>query len=601
MKTLIERLRRIYPEGGIRMAVFASFTVSALLAIILTGVTLYARFSRQLEDVLLEENQTIVEQTRKSLNSYLANMIRLSDSINLQVIKNIDVSSDRKESVDEQLQLLYDINSSYVKSIALFTKGGEIKSNAPPARLNERYDVTEESWFQTALTRTENLHFSTPQVQRIFSEADDQYSWVVSLSTAAEITQGKDAGTGVLLISLRYSGIAELFQNVALPNGGYIYLVGPSGEIIYHPSDQLVASGQLERIPLESTGYKNGDYSLNTKSGKVQVILRTVGYTGWLVVGVLPQPELNLSSMQNLLFVLIILLVYFLIILVVNSLISTRLTLPIKKLEKSVQAVENHAEEVKIYIGGAKEIQELGKSVQDMVDIMQRLTKEIVEEQTKKQKSELDALQAQINPHFLYNTLDIIVWMIEKSRPDTALQVVSALARFFRLSLGKGSNIVPVEDELEHVRNYLMIQQYRYKDKFSYEIRVEPEVRRLSTVKLVLQPVVENSVLHGMDFMVDGDGKILIEAFLEDELLLLRVRDNGLGMEPEKIEALLHDKPKSPVSKGSGIGLRNVNERITLYFGEQYGLRIESEPDIGTMVTIRLPSTPYSEIDKGLL
>lgn len=594
MKKVFEHIsgffRRLYLDGGIRMAVFLSFTFSALLAIVVTGVTTYARFSRQLESALFEEKQTIVEQTRQSLNSYLGNMIRLSDSINLQVIKNIDASS---ESVSEQFKLLYDINSGYVKSISLFTDTGEMVANAPPATLNEKKSVTQRQWFQAAMLRTENLHFSIPHVQQIFIEPDNKYSWVLSLSTATEITEGKSTKTGVLNIDLRYSGIAELFQNVALPGDGYVYLVDQNGEIIYHPRSQLITSGLEEELDLDFTGYQNGNY----KTGNAQIFMQTVGYTGWMVVGVIPQQGLNFSSVQNLLFVLIILLIYFIIIMLVNAMISKRLTAPIKRLEESVMAVENHLDQAQIYIGGSKEIQELGRSIQQMVDIMRRLTDEIVAEQTKKQKSELNALQAQINPHFLYNTLDIIVWMIEKGQPEDALQVVSALAKFFRLSLGKGNNIVTVESELDHVRNYLMIQQFRYKDKFTYVIEAQPEVLELSTVKLVLQPIVENAVLHGMDFMIDGDGEILIKAYLKEGFLYLQVIDNGLGMEPEKISSLLSTKSGGS-SKGSGIGLKNVNERIALYFGKDYGIEIESEPDEGTCVTIRLPPIPYADAEK---
>ena len=211
-----------------------------------------------------------------------------------------------------------------------------------------------------------------------------------------------------------------------------------------------------------------------------------------------------------------------------------------------------------------------------------------------KDVSEFDTLQSQINPHFLYNTLDIIVWMIENEKQSEAVKAVTALARFFRISLSKGKSIIPVRDELEHVRNYLMIQHMRYKNKFSYSIEAEEEVLGLASLKLILQPMVENAIYHGMEFM-DGDGEIKIRAWKEEENLYLSVEDNGLGMTEEQVERLFTDTGHVPSRRGSGIGVKNVNERIHLYFGKNYGLSIESEPDEGTTVRIHLPAIAYEE------
>ena len=281
---------------------------------------------------------------------------------------------------------------------------------------------------------------------------------------------------------------------------------------------------------------------------------------------------------------------------VINAYISSRITGPIKRLEKSVNALEAGKLDTEIYIGGSYEIRHLGRSIRDMAGQIQVLMNDIVAEHESKRKSEFDTLQSQINPHFLYNTLDIIVWMIENEQKAEAVKVVTALARFFRISLSKGRSIIPVKDELEHVRNYLMIQQMRFKNKFTYQIESEPETLNLASLKLMLQPLVENAIYHGMEFM-DGDGEILVRAFLEEGELIFTISDNGLGMTEEQVNGLLKENTVHASSKrGSGIGVKNVNERIRLYFGEQYGLSIESEPDEGTTIWIHLPAIPYAEI-----
>ena len=211
-----------------------------------------------------------------------------------------------------------------------------------------------------------------------------------------------------------------------------------------------------------------------------------------------------------------------------------------------------------------------------------------------KRKSDLMVLQNQINPHFLYNTLDIIVWMVENEKSDDAVRAVTALARFFRISLSKGRTIIPVADEIEHVRNYLMIQNMRYKNKFSYTFCVDEKTKRLGTIKLVLQPLVENAIYHAMEFM-DDDGELVVGTRIEEDTLILWVKDNGCGMTQEKVDALLSGTVQE-TGRGSGVGVRNVTERIQLLFGEAYGLRIYSEPDEGTIVEVYIPAIPYEDM-----
>ena len=224
---------------------------------------------------------------------------------------------------------------------------------------------------------------------------------------------------------------------------------------------------------------------------------------------------------------------------------------------------------------------------------------DVVAEHESKRRSELDSLQSQINPHFLYNTLDIIVWMIENERQQDAARIVTALARLFRISLSKGKSIIPIADEIEHVRNYLTIQTLRYKNKFEYTIEVEEAVKDCATIKLIIQPLVENAIYHSMVYM-DGEGEITITAKSVGDEVQIIVADNGLGMTEEMVEKLLKGELSSSKKKGSGIGVTNVNERIKLYFGQAYGLEVQSEPDEGTQMIIHLPRVNYTGEEGGL-
>ena len=420
---------------------------------------------------------------------------------------------------------------------------------------------------------------------------------VVSVARAVEITDGPYTDQGVLLIDLRYNSLEQLFDGMNLAKGGYVYLTDSNGDLIYHPNGQLISSGLAMENNDNTAILRDGNYQEQWQGQTRVVSIKTVGYTGWKIVGVMPLDTVSLNAIKTRILIVFIIALVLFILTIINSYISSRITDPIKELEKSVNQIEEGNLETEVYTGGSYEIQHLGKSIQNMARQIKRLMDDIVAEHESKRKSEFDTLQSQINPHFLYNTLDIIVWMIENEKQSEAVKAVTALARFFRISLSKGKSIIPVRDELEHVRNYLMIQHMRYKNKFSYSIEAEDEVLGLASLKLILQPMVENAIYHGMEFM-DGDGEIKIRAWKENNDLYLSVEDNGLGMTEEQVERLFTDTSHVPSRRGSGIGVKNVNERIHLYFGKDYGISINSEPDEGTTVLMHLPAVSYEEIAK---
>lgn len=586
--------------NSIRYTIFTYFTISALVAILLMGVSLYMQMSTRLSVAIEEENQSIITQLNRSLDSYLRTAMKLSDSLYYGVIKNADLS---ETSVNSEFTLLYDNNKDYVENIALISESGELLEAVPAALLKPDLDVTKEGWFSATLKKTENIHFNNPKVQHIFDNNENQYRWVLPLSRAVEITQSGSTTQGVLLIDMRYDSLVQIFNNVSLGNGGYVYLIDSDGELIYHPKIQLIDSMLYEENHTAAAEYRDGSHKEVFQGKDRMVAVKSVGYTGWKLVGVTPDAGITLNSIKAKLFVVFLVAFFLCILMIINAYISSKITDPIKELERSVGELESGVLDTSIYVGGSYEIRHLGTSIQKMADQIKVLMEDIVIEHESKRKSEFDTLQSQINPHFLYNTLDIIVWMIENERQSEAVKAVTALARFFRISLSKGKSIIRVSDELEHVKNYLMIQEMRYKNRFTYKVTADPEVLELASLKLMLQPLVENSIYHGMEFM-DGDGEVEVRAYRDGEELYFEVLDNGLGMKESSVKSLLNgsqqvESQKDGSSKGSGIGVRNVNNRIKLYFGEEYGLNIESEPDEGTRIRIHLPAIPYSQIERN--
>ena len=245
------------------------------------------------------------------------------------------------------------------------------------------------------------------------------------------------------------------------------------------------------------------------------------------------------------------------------------------------------------------EIRHLGHSIQNSYEQIERLMKEIVKEQDERRKSEMDALQSQINPHFLYNALESLTWMVEAEKNDEAVFMISQLAKLFRISLSKGRTVIPIKDELQHAESYMNIQKIRYKNKFSVDFQVDPALYEYCTVKLILQPILENAINYGVREM-DDCGEIVVRGKMEAGNLILSVEDNGLGMSEEEVEFVLTDSNRIH-KHGSGVGLVNVNNRIKILFGKEYGLLVESEPDEGTRVSIRIPAVPYTEENRKIL
>ena len=585
-----ERKKIVY-NRSIRNSIFIYFTITSLVAVLLIVISIYSRLSSQLYDTVKQENVSLVNRVDSSMEVYLRNIMKLSDTIYYGIIKNTNLSED---SIGEKLTLLYNNNKEQVSNIALISKEGEPISVVPAARFRKNFKAEDEEWFVNALNKTENIHFTLPHVQNMFEKGDNSYNWVISMSRAVEITVGGSTEQAVLLIEMAYQGLEEVLDEVTLGNGGYIYLMDSKGEIIWHPKFELIASGRVKENNLVAAGYDDGSREEIFNGTRQTVVTKTVGYTGWKLVGVIKGTGISLNMLKTRLFIVFVILLIIFIVILINSYISFRVTNPIRELEKSVKALEEGNLDADIYMGGSYEVQHLGKSVQDMKFRIKGLMQDIVNEHEEKRKSEFDSLQAQINPHFLYNTLDIIVWQIENEKQSEAVHTVTALARFFRLSLGKGKNIVTVRDEIDHVKNYLMIQHMRFKNKFDYEFDIAEDVLELPSLKLMLQPLVENAIYHGMEFM-DGDGMIMVKAWRKEDELYLSVADNGLGMTEDKVEMILTGESTSGNGRGSGIGVKNVNERIKLYFGEAYGLTIDSEPDEGTTVIIHLPAKDEKE------
>ncbi len=582
-------MRNRFQKRSIQLIITISFTTIAVIAMAFMGIILYTQFAENTKHNAIESNKQLLDQAGWNLNTYLRNMMTVSDTMYYNVIKNRDLTY---EPLDKEMALLYAANKDNLISIACVTEDGAVMAAAPVATRKRGIDIKTQDWFIQANEKIENLHFSTPHVQNLFDSSNYRYYWVVSLSRSVELTNIGRIRKGVLLVDMNFSGIEQLLSKANEKGYGYIYLIDRSGEIIYHPQQQAIYSNLVQENNQVAAGYEDGDHTEEFAGKERVVIVKTVGYTGWKLVSVTPVQDFSVNLNQIRFFTVMIALISIVLIIFGNVFISAKVTDPIRKLEKSIKYLEDGNLDMDIYIGGTHEIRHLGRTITSMVRQMRKLMDDMVTEQQEKRKSALDALQSQINPHFLYNTLDSVVWMIESERYQEAISMITALAKLFRISLSKGKNIIPIRDEIAHAKYYLDIQRVRYKNKFEVRIEVDPAIEDYCTIKLIVQPLLENAIYYGVEHM-DGDGVIILRGYEDGDDICIEVADNGMGIPKENIELLLTDDTRVR-KRGSGIGLRNIDQRIKLYFKGNYGLTIESELDEGTTVQIRLPKMDYA-------
>ncbi|MDT8297565.1 MAG: sensor histidine kinase [Spirochaetaceae bacterium] len=581
-------MRRFFGKLGTLESRFYLIFTLVFFTTILTMQIISTRFTiTSVRSAILENNRLLLEQLVEQIDTYIDGMDRISEMI----VDDIDAQAFLIEGSTNSKKVLKDRFASYLESrddisgIVLFRMDGDAVSGdgTDPGTYS---DYQQADWYRNALAAQGQTVVSTAYVQNLIP---GQYSWVVSLSTL--ITSREDTTPlGILLVDLKFNRIKELCQSLVVGAKGYSFIIDPAGNYVFHPLQQLVYS-DLKQEPVDQLlPILNAESAVWNESGKNYLTDRS-DRTGWYVVSVSFDSDAETGWPYVQMMNALIGLVLFIIVGLVTNFITRGVTKPLRQLQSVMRSVETGEFRQAGSLEGTDEIRELAREYDIMVGHIGKLMEQNVKEQELKRKSDLKALQAQINPHFLYNTLDSIIWMGEMNKNDAVVKMTSALSRLFRISISKGRELIPLRDELEHVRSYLTIQEMRYKDKFRYLIDIPEELMDFTVLKITLQPLVENAIYHGIR-SVDYVGLIEIAGRSEGGDLIMTVKDNGEGMDVEQLASLLDKIDDEEVQEkgNSGTGVRNVHERIRLYFGPEYGLDYESRNGVGTTISIRIPA-----------
>lgn len=563
---------------GLRITTILVTMVVGVVAIILVCCILL--FLNRYRSAMVQSARTnsaqAVSQVSNTVGSYMRDMYQAMELVEQSV-------SEPGENRDKLLAAFLKFRPDVV-AVTSYSPEGSLLDCWSPGR-EPREEIFRNLSFDLELAQNaESSYMSAPHVETIF---EGYYPWVVTMTSPLEA--GGEAAW--VSLDLSFSSISSYINNVSIGQRGYCFLMDADGNIVYHPQQQLLYAGLKSENTEALAALEDGAYADDT----VIYCLNSVGDSGWRVVGVSYVDELvnrNVNEMINLSFWLAAAVLG--VALLTSWLLSKLLGRPLRGLASAMESFEADADHFTYRpVGGTREVQELSASFEHMVLRIQQLMSTVREEEINLRKTELKALQAQINPHFLYNTLDSIAWMCEQGRNADAVKMVHALARLFRISISRGHELIPIAKEIEHAESYLQIQMYRYKNQFTYAFDVDPGCLGYYCNKITLQPIIENAITHGLDLMVE-EGRIDVRVRSDGEDIVFSVQDNGVGMSEEQIEATMRQEP----TDRTGIGIRNVNDRLKIYFGRGYGLHITSEPDVGTCVEIRMPKIREGDYEK---
>lgn len=546
------------------------YLVTSVTLIIIFALVLYYSISNIIRADELESTANSVIQSGRYIEIYIEKLKSLADVLsNAEATKLYLETGDQKarSSVVSMINTILETDP-YFSSVILVSKTGEILSNEKSLDMTTSDDMMSESWYVAAIN-SEGMPVLTSARQQVFSM--DQKTWVISVGQ--EITNDNGDNIGVMLIDVKYDVIGGYLQD--LMEGG-AFIINIDNKMVYHP-DVTVFTDQTKMEHLIKLKNMKDGYD-----SKLNVLTKhyPIKGTNWVLVGTSMLEGLN--SVRRQIFEAVVVIGFILILIALGSglLIAMRITRPFRALENAMSDLEDGLLKVPLDEKGCYEVENLTRHFNQMADRIEQLMRDIKANEKYLRTYELNALHSQINPHFLYNTLDSIVWMAEFNDSEKVIAITKALAQFFRLSLSKGEELISLKDEVSHVTQYLFIQKQRYGDQLQYEIIEDDTLSLIKVPKIIIQPIVENAIYHGIRNL-EAHGLIQIKTYRDIDHLIILIMDNGVGFDSKKAQ-------KGEIKLG-GIGLQNVNQRLKLYYGEDSGLEIKSELGKGTEVRLVIP------------
>ncbi len=552
-------------------------SISILLSIKATRESVIKFSLATLDQVQIRVDSLVLEANTVSLK--MSNDTVVQESLRRPLAPNLA----EKYAMDLAMDTYLNFDSTYRKDLYAYyiigENGGKYKSNYFSVH---PHDLTKEDWYQEIIQADGPLWLG-PHTDSLTAQTFGQN--FVSQGLAIK-DKASNKMLGVVLIDIEVESLSRMLSD-SFGQTGHVLILDENNQVI--STSKSLPLNKLDTIVHTVQSSRTTETSSLIAANKHMIVLsKPLTHNNWKVIGIIESKDLLRESFISIyLFIIILFIVCFLaffLSLIANSTIAD----PIKNMMSLMETVESGNLEVQMDIEYPDEIGQLSESFNKMIMQIKNLMHKVYQEQTELRKYEFKVLQSQINPHFLYNTLDSIVWLARMQQYEQIIKMVTAITKFFRISISRGKDIISIAEEIDHVGNYLMIQKFRYKDKFEYTIDIPSDITEYKTLKLILQPLVENSIYHGIK-MMKGSGHIFIRGYEKDEAIVFEVEDTGVGIPPETLEALHEALYSNEQSRVPIYGIKNVHERIQIFFGKDYGLHFESFYGEGTKAVVKIP------------
>ena len=583
------RIRRFFSES-LHHRLILYFMLLMMIPISVAGTLIYRASDVRISDSALALAEEVVGKTGENLEAMLLDMQSAAKQVaEDHTVQILMAKLQDSEKAEDSVILELDARLKQIAGMYAGLDGVYICLDDFTVAKSRYYAARDEHKALPMTMEQYEVIRNHEDIQWIVSDegslvADNMGNAVLS---AARLLPLSSTGQpcGIVVVEVRQSYLKQIFDK-KLGESGTIFLMSARSNIALLPaaaSDEIVsdAVNQIRR-----TDRKAATISLHDRV----IFYVPLSLSEWTAIGVVMKQSLRGDSQEILtLFVITVLMTLLLTIFVSGSLADYELR-PIRRIQTYIKDMENGEFGKPLPSMRSDEIGSLAENTQEMSEKIGELLETVKTEQKRMRTAEFKALQAQINPHFLYNSLDSINWLVRKGNTEKATEMVSALTTFFRIGLSKGRDIITVREELEHVRSYLVIQKIRYENQFEYSFYVDPETENYFVPKLMLQPLVENALYHGIK-LCDRKCILMIQVLSHGDRIEIEVLDNGAGMDAETLESVRKAMEHKGENRANSYGVVNVNDRIQILAGQEYGLRLTSEKGVGTSARIVLPKT----------
>lgn len=570
-------------------------TINTLyLSIIIIFISVSGWVSSMLATAQIEENayKNVNDTIFQSINylDYMLSdvfqqLVAVSNDprvLNLVGTKESDIKPEYYVEIDKSLQLVYSRYNVIIESVLIDLNQGEFLLYHSDYTSNP--SVPYDHYFNQYKGNKEGFYWRNIHQDQIFKTNDQ----VMSVFRVIE-----NSDKGIVLFNLRDDFFEQVLNKSLIGKNGYLTLISPDGKYESKDVKEEYKLDQKTLHSLQRMKKESGQFSYESAAGEEMIVIYdTIQANKWRLAAIVPENEI-LNKVNYIKHVT----VFFIIMMIVSAIFITNIvgkyiSKPFEKMAEQMRTMNNQSLDFYDETSGPEEMKILHNGFKELFFRIQTLMDQIRLDQEEKRQLEFAIMHAQINPHFLYNTLYSIKGLCDMGLNKDASQMVSALSSFFRIGISKGKEIISIKDEIEHIEHYLFIQEMRYGDDFTYEINIEQEILSYNIIKLSLQPLIENAIYHGVK-QKRGLGKISIRGSEKEGSIHLEVADNGNGIEQDKLIEIKRELGESFQEKRGfiGIGLKSVNERINIHFGKEYGLVISSKPGQGTVVSIMIPKT----------